>query len=365
MSDEIKNPTRIEQYLSKAAGEDTDLPDAPMTRIEQYLAKIAGQDVELPDETYTRIEEYLKTIAENGGGGGGSATLISNKDISSNGTYKASDDSADGYKKVTVSVANTYAAGDEGKVVSSGQLVAQTAHATVTSNGTVDTTTNNSVEVAVPLPSGSVNINQNGTVDVTQYASVVVSVPGVDLSGKFAACILEDSGATARFYGANAKTPGYNQVTSIIIEDTVTKLDALAYNWGGSNVSLTGCANVEEITADSFRATGISGTVSLPKLKKLSGSAGGYFQGCTGLTNVTLGSVGHDLQTIDAGAAFWNCTQAGLTITFYAKGTNVDTLLGKLRNGATNATIVVKASEATTYGGNSFSAGDTILTSTP
>ena len=179
MSDEIKNPTRIEQYLSKAAGEDTDLPDAPMTRIEQYLAKIAGQDVELPDETYTRIEEYLKTIAENGGGGG-ETVLINNKNISANGEYSASADDADGYKKVTVAVPNTYAAGDEGKVVSSGALVAQTAHAQVTSNGTIDTTLNNSVEVAVPLPSGTkqISITQNGTTteSVSGYASAEIDV---------------------------------------------------------------------------------------------------------------------------------------------------------------------------------------------
>lgn len=37
------------------------------------------------------------------GGGGGSATLI-NKNISANGTYNASADSADGYKKVVVDV---------------------------------------------------------------------------------------------------------------------------------------------------------------------------------------------------------------------------------------------------------------------
>lgn len=42
---------------------------------------------------------------------------------------------------------------DEGKVVSGGALVAQTAHATVTQNGTYDTTLNNSVTVSV-APSG-------------------------------------------------------------------------------------------------------------------------------------------------------------------------------------------------------------------
>ena len=113
-------------------------------------------------------------------GGGGSATLLNNKDISANGTYKASDDSADGYKKVTVSVANSYAAADEGKVVSNGALVSQTAHATVTQNGTVDTTTNNSVEVAVPAPSGTkqISITQNGTTteNVADYASAEISV---------------------------------------------------------------------------------------------------------------------------------------------------------------------------------------------
>ena len=55
-----------------------------------------------------------------------------------------------GYASVDVNVPNTYAAGDEGKVVSSGALVSQTAHADVTpttSDQTIDTTTNNSIKV--------------------------------------------------------------------------------------------------------------------------------------------------------------------------------------------------------------------------
>ena len=86
---------------------------------------------------------------------------------------------AEGYafNPVTASVSNTYTASDEGKVVSGGALVAQTAHAKVTVNGTVDTTTNNSVEVAVPNPStGTLTITENGTYDVTQYASVEVTI---------------------------------------------------------------------------------------------------------------------------------------------------------------------------------------------
>lgn len=81
------------------------------------------------------------------GSGGGEAVLIS-KTITENGTYNASADSADGYKKVTVNVPNTYAAGDEGKVVSNGALVAQSS-GSATQNGTVDTTLINSLTVNV------------------------------------------------------------------------------------------------------------------------------------------------------------------------------------------------------------------------
>lgn len=87
-----------------------------------------------------------------GSDGGGSATL-GTKSISANGTYQASSDSLDGYSEVTVNVPNSYAAGDEGKVVSNGSLVAQTSLA-VTENRTYDTTLNNEVVVNVPSSGG-------------------------------------------------------------------------------------------------------------------------------------------------------------------------------------------------------------------
>ena len=93
----------------------------------------------------TWLEDDLTLVDVSGGG----STLIT-KSISANGTYNASSDSADGYSQVTVAVPNSYSAGDEGKVVDSGALVAQTAHADVTpttSDQTIDTTTNNSIKV--------------------------------------------------------------------------------------------------------------------------------------------------------------------------------------------------------------------------
>lgn len=86
-------------------------------------------------------------LGKKAGGGGGEAVLV-NKNISANGTYNASDDAADGYKKVVVDVPNSYGAGDEGKVVSNGALVAQ-GSASYTANGTYDTTKVNSATVQV------------------------------------------------------------------------------------------------------------------------------------------------------------------------------------------------------------------------
>jgi hypothetical protein len=92
------------------------------------------------------------------------------------------------------SITNQYTSSDEGKVVSSGQLVAQTAYGNRTTNGTVDTTTNNSIVVNVPTYSSADNgkvikngvlssqtsygtRTTNGTVNTTYNNSIIVNVP--------------------------------------------------------------------------------------------------------------------------------------------------------------------------------------------
>ena len=70
------------------------------------------------------------------------------------------------------------------------------------------------------------------------------------------------------------------------------------------------------------------------------------------------------MTAIDSSPVFYDCTQSNLTITIYTTGDKVDTFLPKIRAGATAATIVIKASGATTYGGTSYAAGATIVTST-
>lgn len=93
------------------------------------------------------------SFAGSGGSPAPQPTLIT-KSVTANGTYSANDDSADGYSQVSVSVPNSYAAQDEGKVVSNGALVAQTSD-TVTENGTVDTTLINSLTVNVSGSGGT------------------------------------------------------------------------------------------------------------------------------------------------------------------------------------------------------------------
>lgn len=105
------------------------------------------------------------------------------KIISENGSYDPASDNLDGYSGVTVNVPNSYSAGDEGKVVSSGALVSQTS-VTKTENGTYDTTLNNQVVVNVPSATlVSKSITENGTYypeddNADGYSSVIVNVSG-------------------------------------------------------------------------------------------------------------------------------------------------------------------------------------------
>lgn len=105
-------------------------------------------------------------------------------------------------------------------------------------------------------------------------------------------------------------------------------------------------------------------TVYLPKCTKFRTAVNsGTFLDCHALQNVQFGSVGYGVTQI--GAPFRNCTQTGLTITVFCVGSYADTVVSNIRLNATNATIIIKASEDTTYGGETYLAGETILTSTP
>lgn len=100
-------------------------------------------------EPITRLEEYWAAILDKIESAGSSVT-VEPLTVTQNGTQTAPSGKA--YNPVTTNVPNSYGASDEGKVVNNGALVAQTAHAPVTQNGTIDTTLYNSVPVNVPNP---------------------------------------------------------------------------------------------------------------------------------------------------------------------------------------------------------------------
>ena len=115
--------------------------------------------------------------------------------------------------------------------------------------------------------------------------------------------------------------------------------------------------------------TPLSRNTALKKLycPKLTGNltAGTYeFAGnCAALEEVVLGSVGHTVTNNNSINSFKNCTQSGLSITVFTNAANVDVLLTNIRNGATKATIIIKASEDTTYNGRVYAAGTDIIRS--
>lgn len=86
------------------------------------------------------------------------------------------------------------------------------------------------------------------------------------------------------------------------------------------------------------------------------------FSNCTALETAEFGSVGHAV-IASRPDIFYRCTQNFLTVTAYCKGDYADTLLANIRNGATNATIIIKAAENTEYAGIPYNAGETMITS--
>lgn len=84
----------------------------------------------------------------------------------------------------------------------------------------------------------------------------------------------------------------------------------------------------------------------------------------TALVNCKIGNVGKPCISTSQ-AMLKGCTNANLIVEIYVAGENVDTAVSNIRNGATNATIIIKAAADTTYNGATYAAGDNILTSTP
>ncbi len=165
-------------------------------------------------------------------------------------------------------------------------------------------------------------------------------------------------------YSVETWTPfGFRQLKKVKLMPTVT---TLARSWlTKSNVEeVTGTENVTNINYPSgdgycFSSAIALKSIALPKVARL---PNGTFDQCTALTEVSVGSVGYAVTSVSA-SSFSKCTQSGLTITVYTTGANADAFMANIRNGATKATITIKAAEDTEYNGRRCSAGTDIISS--
>ena len=159
------------------------------------------------------------------------------------------------------------------------------------------------------------------------------------------------------------------KLQELTIPDTVTSVSWGTGGLANKSTQLTKVDWLSSVDLDYIAFTDDTAleVVNAPNIALVKNNANnmayGAFKGCASLETVVLGSVGHSITRIHD-KSFSGCTQSNLTITVYTNGSYVDTAVTNIRNGgATNATIIIKASETTTYNGTTYQAGETILTS--
>lgn len=166
----------------------------------------------------------------------------------------------------------------------------------------------------------------------------------------------------------------------------VERLSGMQFGTGSNSAEFALiCPQCVEITENGCRRSGITSAsfpaltkignsafaecarvkvISIPKITALGIYTSKIFSGCKALEKLDVGSIGHAVTSWGSGN-FDGCTQSGLIVTLYTTSEKVDALNANVRDGATSATIIIKAAENTTYNGAAYAAGDTILTSTP
>lgn len=201
---------------------------------------------------------------------GGSATLIT-KNIIANGNYPASADNVDGFSSVLVAVPNTYAAGDEGKVVSSGALVSQSS-LSVNSNGTYDTTLKNSVVVTVPA--SGVNIPVLLTITTPPTKTSYTAGEALDLTGIVVTATYAN-GTTQTVTSGCTFSPANGATLSTAGTQTITATYTYINTSSGNNyaVTVTDTTNVTVISANSVNAK-LGGSSTITTLSGMYGPLG-------------------------------------------------------------------------------------------
>lgn len=143
--------------------------------------------------------------------------------------------------------------------------------------------------------------------------------------------------------------------TDISFPDLVTVGNKAFYGSAFCSVTLPPSS---VLGSEVFRASSIT-SISVQSART-EASSSSTFRQWTG-ANAVCGSVGNPW--IVHSNTFVGASNAAYIVIFCG-GADVDSNLAAIRNGAINATITVRASKATVYGGASYSAGDIMITST-
>ena len=266
-----------------------------------------GDKAELPNGTiYVRHSDGysgdLWEIAQGSGGG----VEVEAFSVTQNDTYTAPEGKA--YSPVTVNVPNSYAAGDEGKVVSGGALVSQSSD-TVIENGTVDTTLINSLTVNVSGSGGGADGDIiDRTISGTYTNSAVTSVGNC----AFYSCkslttasfpSVTTIGSSAFYYCINLTTISFPKATSIG--------DLAFYNC--YSLTTASFPLVTTIGNGAFYSCYNLTTANFPSATTIRTSA---FSLCNRLTTISF-----PLVTIIGGSAFYYCNS--LTTASFPSATTI------------------------------------------
>lgn len=156
-------------------------------------------------------------------------------------------------------------------------------------------------------------------------------------------------------------------LNSVTFKGTTQKIGAGAFQ-KTALASITIPDSVDSIGTQCFRGNTALAHYTHENARNLYAYGGGALLALYGLSHLEtmqLGAVGKSVTGLYKQAFSNTSIPSTAIITIYCTGDKVDTHLTACRDQLTTQTIVFKASEATTYGGTSYAAGDTMLTSTP
>lgn len=239
---------------------------------------------------------YELAMAKKLAGGGGDEPVLINKNIDANGTYNASSDSADGYKKVVVSVP------------SSGITPSGTKD--ITSNGIYDVTNFASASVNVPgiVPSGTSSITANGIYDITNFASVDVNVSGGGggdhdaEDGIIQRTISTIYNSTASFIGERAFNPcAFLEEATFLNASTVNAMAFMTC----TSLQKAILPNVTGVGSSAFNGCYKLASIDLPKASFINVNA---FANCVSLSMASLNKL-VSLRLFIGSNAFYNCSK--------------------------------------------------------